>query len=124
MEPFSTKPRPRRIAAVLVSQIWDLDEGDARRIETAHRVTRMDENPAFHIAVACLGQSGRERDWKEAQAAIWDAISARDLPQRVRYAAYDAALALLTRDLIDNTTFIRLYGPWAGARDEHVLIVG
>ena len=121
MEPRASTPRPQHITAILTAQIATLNADDARRIETLHRAVRLDDNPAFSIAVAHLVRSGRERDWQEAQTAIWKTIEARELPQRVRYAAWDAALALLTRDFLDQDAFRNLYGPWAGGRDEHVL---
>lgn len=123
MQSPSAKPLKRHITAVLVAQIQALDTGDARRIEKGHRAVRLDDDPAFRLALAHLERAGRAADWQEAQFAIWIATCRRDLPQRVRYAAYDAALALLTRDLLDATSFAQLYGPWAGARDEHVLVL-
>lgn len=111
----------RHATALLVVQIEALDAGDARRIEMQHRATRLDDDPAFLRALTQLERAGRAGAWQTAQSEIWIATYRRGLPQRVRYAAYDAALALLTRDLLDEASFVSLYGPWAGARDEHVL---
>lgn len=107
----------------LIEQIRALDPSDARRIERTHRSVRGQADMSFRDAWTSLGRDVRWDAWLSVQRAIWDAIEAGGFGQRVRYAAYDAALAIIARDAITPTDFARLYGPWASGRDEHVLSV-
>lgn len=57
--------------------------------------------------------AARVAAWTAARVAAWDAARVA-----ARVAAWDAAFAMITRDLITPEQFDALYGPWREAIDE------
>lgn len=67
-----------------------------------------------------LDIAGRGPDWSTAIAALSPILLPLEVSQHLRYSAYNAALALLARDLISPQAFQLLYAPWAAGADAHL----
>lgn len=110
---------PSPILTEFLAQMEALAPVEQGRIARARRDGRDPGNKAWNNAQAALARTGREASWQAAAAAI----GALSLPELARYGVYDAALAILVRDVISADDFAALYAQIAAGGERQRAII-
>ena len=111
---------PRTALATFLAQLPTLTDAERGRIARARNDGRDPGNHAWNAALAVLAHTGREEDWRQACLVI----GAAPLEDLVRHGAYDAALALLARDGLNDDAFRILYGQWSAGGERQRAFIG
>ena len=96
----------------LVDELSALGPAQMERIETARAAVEGRIETARFDALGVLAEAGRAALLQSAAEHLATAAIHREIPQVVRAAAYDAALALLASDLVRPSVFRILYEAW------------
>jgi hypothetical protein len=96
----------------LIDELSALGPAQMERIETTRALIDGWIESARLDAMGALGEAGRAPLLQSAAEHLATASVHREIPQVVRAAAYDAALALLASDLVPPSTFRVLYESW------------
>lgn len=107
----------------LIDELTALSPAQMERIESARALIDGRTDDARDDATRAIDDAGRGSQLDAAAESLAVAALHGEIPQPIRSAAYDAALALLAADLVRPATFRTLYEPWdeglhdgAGAR--------
>jgi hypothetical protein len=96
----------------LIDELGALGPAEMDRIESARATLDARIERARLEAMAALAEAGRAAMLQTASEHLAVAALHSQVPQAIRAAAYDAALALLASDVVPPAVFRVLYEPW------------
>jgi hypothetical protein len=100
------------VLRALIDELSALGPAEMERIEAARAEVGARIEIARPKAMGALRDAGRAPLFQSAAEHLATASVHREIPQVVRAAAYDAALALIASDLVPPSVFRVLYEPW------------
>ena len=109
---MATEAAARLAIRALVDELSALGPAQMERIESARATVEGRIEATRLEAMGALGEAGRAPLLQSAAEHLATAAIHREIPQVVRAAAYDAALALLASDLVPPSVFRVLYEAW------------
>ena len=96
----------------LIEELTSLGHAQMERIESARALLNGRIGDARREATRTIDEAGRRPELDAAAESLAIVALHGEIPQPIRSAAYDAALALLASDLVPPPTFRALYEPW------------